>query len=284
MNKVTTKYRYNVYGLNIESEIELDELIPIKKGSRINKFDVRIKKGNIPKDIDEVLEKSDEIHCNEDYIYFKVDNEIKCYLTEGKTVIIEYNEDVDLEKVKKILLGPALGMILIQKNMVAVEGGALEVLDNGIVISGKVGAGKSTLTNLFRKEGYKFLSDDISVIGFDSSKEPIIYSGYPIESKEGFYNGSSKVTSFFELSKYEGTKIKIEEVTGLDKLNVFMRNIYSEYVFRFIKMNPIYFNKCVEICKQIKVYKVSRPYNTYTADKQLEAICETLDCLNSDIV
>ena len=72
-----------------------------------------------------------------------------------------------------------MGMLFIHRYILAIHGGAVQIGDQGVIITGKTGAGKSTLVSAFVKEGHKFLSDDVSVIDNDSNFGIRVFPAYP---------------------------------------------------------------------------------------------------------
>lgn len=81
--------------------------------------------------------------------------------------------------VRFFLLGTALGMVMLQKGIVAVHGSAIFVNNRGLILTGERGAGKSTLTTGFIKKGYRFLSDDVSALWKNEEGRYVIHPAYP---------------------------------------------------------------------------------------------------------
>ena len=68
---------------------------------------------------------------------------------------------------------------MLQRKMVAIHGGVIEMDNKAVIFTGDRGAGKSTLTTALRRKGYKFISDDVAGIKID--KVPYVMPGFPYQ-------------------------------------------------------------------------------------------------------
>ena len=168
-----SKFYYKVYGLIIESEIILSELVEVNKRENDNigmKVDVFIRQCEMPKTIKKSIETGiiSDFNINECWFIIK---DIGIYrMINGNEIFVEDICD-NFKEIKAFLLGSAFGCILIQRNLVSIHGSTILIKDKGVIITGHMGAGKSTLTAAFRAKGYKFLADDISVTHMDENNK-----------------------------------------------------------------------------------------------------------------
>jgi GTPase SAR1 family protein len=194
-------------------------------------------------------------------------------------------------------------MLLIIRKSIAIHGGAVVINEKGIILTGDSGAGKSTLAAAFREKGYDFLADDVSVIGEDKNYNLTIMPGYPqqklcsdavekfkysnissikkidedrdkyaIAIKNKFRKTEAKLKAIYELSVGDVETVQVRKITGTEKLNVIFNNIFRFGLVDYIGIDPIYFKKCVQLAKNIDVYKIIRPKEVYTIDEQIEII------------
>lgn len=172
----------------------------------------------------------------------------------------------------------------------------------GCVFTGPKGSGKSTITTALRKKGYKFISDDVCSI--DSNKLTINHGfgyqklcedamdkfGYDVEQFEifrgdlnknkyivpafnEFIKEDIKLDSIFELSVGDVNKVEIEEIQGSQKMDKFINNIFRVEVLKYAGgIEVLYFKKCLNIVKNIKWFKVTRPRDVFSVDEQIEVI------------
>ena len=303
---------YYVYGLKIKSEIEIKEFVKL---DNINDEDVvSISYGIMSDEIKEGIREGKRIELNDNKIWFHI-NDIATYcVSNGNKVEVELCDNADMKLMKIYVMCSCLGFIMLQKKMVAIHGGVIEIDNKAVIFTGDRGAGKSTLTTALREKGYKFISDDVAGIKID--KVPYVMPGFPYQklcesAMDKFGYDKEKNTSFMSDKEvkyvvpaldefvYEGRElvsivkltvgdveeVTIEELRGSEKLNNIIENIYrGEYIKHLGKMDPIYFKQCVDIAKNINFYVVTRPKDKFTVDKQIELIEDKLLALAEVVI
>ena len=118
MNKNTDKYRYKIYGLNIESEIILPELEVLDQGEPI---DVNISYGIMPSKIQSYIKKGKRNRYKKREMWFYIDKVANYLITNGDSIIVEPDNNASDIEIKKFILGSCLGMALIQRQTVAIH-------------------------------------------------------------------------------------------------------------------------------------------------------------------
>ncbi|UZW14955.1 hypothetical protein OSC52_03680 [Clostridium pasteurianum] len=300
-NNIDKKYTYLVYGLIVQSDIQLPELMEYDKPKEQSE-DIRIIRKNMPKHIQEAL-RDGKVDCfKKDQIWFSIENVAAYYIKDVNCIEFQPFPEADNQKIKSFLLGSAFGMLLIMRKSIALHGGSVVIDGKGIILTGDSGAGKSTLTAAFREKGYDFLADDVSVIGEDENSNLTIMPGYPqqklcsdavekfkygtnsikkidedrekyaIAIEDEFRKTDAELKAIYELSVGEVETVQIRKITGTDKLNTIFNNIYRFGLINYIGIDPIYFKKCVQLAKNIDMYKIIRPKKGYSIDQQIEII------------
>ena len=291
---------YYVYGLNIKSEIGIEEFVKLEN---INNEDVvYISYGKMSDEIKEEIKQGKRITLSDNKIWFHI-NDIATYcVSNGNKVEVELCDNADMKLMKIYVMCSCLGFIMLQRNMVAIHGGVIEIDNKAVIFTGDRGAGKSTLTTALREKGYKFISDDVAGIKID--KVPYVMPGFPYQklcesAMDKFGYDKERYTSFMSDKEvkyvvpaldefvYEGRElvtivkltvgdveeVTIEELRGSEKLNNIIENIYrGEYIKHLGKMDPIYFKQCIDIAKNIRFFKITRPANKFTVDNQIQLI------------
>lgn len=292
---------YKIYGLNIKSEIEIEEFDKLEEIHEENVVTITYSK--IEKEIKDEIEKGSKIEILKDKIWFHIPNIATYLISNGSEIKVEVCEGADMKLMKVYLMCSCLGFIMLQRNMVAIHGGVIEIDGKAMIFTGDRGAGKSTLTTALRQRGYKFISDDVAAINFDE-KVPYVMPGFPyqklcedamdnmgydkekctsfmsdkhlkymVPAHDEFINNPTELFGICELTVDDVDKVTIEEYKGSEKLNKIIENIYrGEYIKYLGGMNPVYFKKCLDIAKHIKFYKITRPRNKFTVDEQIELI------------
>ncbi|OPJ62717.1 hypothetical protein [Clostridium oryzae] len=296
------EYKYWIYGLVVQSQIPLPEL-QIYDGTYRHKKDVRIYTKDMPKDIKEALDEGKD-HCfKKDKIWFSIKDTATYYIKDIDCIEIEVFSEANEQSVKTFLLGSALGMLLIMRKSIAIHGGAVVINEKGIILTGDSGAGKSTLTAALREKGYDFLADDVSAIDKDENNNIVIMPGYPqqklcsdavdkfkyrnnsdirkidegrdkyaIRINDNFRKTAVRLKAIYELITDDVDSVKLVKVTGKNKLITIFKNIFRFGLIDYIGMDPLYFRKCLQLAKNIETYRIIRPKEGYTVEKQIEVI------------
>ena len=292
------KYYYDVYGLKIKSDIELPELI---ESNDVN-YEINICIGIAPSNVVKSIEQGRNLYLNCKEIWFNIKSIGTYLIYNGNTIVVDKDANAGIEDVKTYLLGSALGMILFQRNTLAIHGGTIVINNKTLTIVGESGAGKSTLTTALRLNKYLFMADDVSVINdnlmINSSypqqklcKDTMLKLGYELNQfkkidddrekykiplKEDFISKPVKMGSICEMKIADNSKVEIEEVKGKEKLIILINNIYRIELIRKSGIPPEYFKKCLQIAQNIKFYRMYRPKDKYTISEQIKVLENTL--------
>lgn len=291
---------YIVYGLNIKSEIEIEEFDKLEE--IIEENIVNITYGKISKQIKDEIYKGSRIQFLKNKIWFHIDKVATYCISNGNKIEVEVYENADMQLMKIYVMCSCLGFIMLQREMVAIHGGVIEMNNNAIIFTGDRGAGKSTLTTALREKGYRFISDDVSAIKFDCA--PYVMPGFPyqklcksamdkfqynkekytsfisdkevkyiVPAKEEFLNEERELVAIVKLTVGDVEEVTIQELRGSEKLNGIIDNIYrGEYIKSLGGIQPKYFKKCLEIAKNISFYVITRPKDKFTVHEQIELI------------
>lgn len=303
MKENKNEFYYRVYGLNIKSDIEINEFLVCENCC----YDINFIIGKMPEETLKLSEERIRTYYSKNKVWFHIENVASYYIVNGDTVIVEPYENADMKLLKVYLMCSCLGFIMIQRENIAIHGGTIDMNNNGMIITGDRGAGKSTLTSALRLKGYKFISDDVAAIKID--EVPYIHPGFPYQklcddamdnfgydkSKYSSFNSDEKIKymvpahkdfinygvplkAIFELVAVDVEVVEIEEIIGSEKLSKIIKNIYRiEYIDRMGGITPRIFKQCLEIAKYIKFYKIARPREGFTVNEQIELIEEILN-------
>lgn len=300
MNNVN-KYYYRVYGMKITSTIEIPEF-PIIEGKCEGSDVVEIITDKLPEDIRVKIQNGKYDFMSKDSIWFHVNEVADFWIKEGKKVVISPCEHCDTGRLKNYIMGSVMGFLLLQRQEVAIHGGTVVVDGKGIIITGHGGAGKSTLALTLGERGYKYLSDDISMVKI--ADKLYVEPGFPyhklcldvIEKKklnkvdyltcrgakevkyvvpdfEGFEKQPVPLHSIWEIAVDDVDCLCVEEIKKSDKVKKIISNIYkSECIGRIGGIAPLYFKSCIEVGKGVKYFKIIRPRNKNTIEDIIEIL------------
>lgn len=303
---------YKVYGLNIRSEIEINEFNKLDEILEENIINIRYDK--MSKEIKDKISQGSKMQLFQNRIWFHIDNIATYCISDGNEIKVEVCENADMHLMKVYIMCSCLGFIMLQRNMVAIHGGVIEMDKKAVIFTGDRGAGKSTLTTALREKGYKFISDDVASTNIE--KVPYVMPGFPYQklcesAMDNFEYDKEKYTSFMsdkevkyivpakdefiyepkqlsaivKLTVADVEEVTIEELRGSEKLNNIIENIYrGEYIKYLGGMNPRYFKQCIDIAKNIRFFKITRPLDKFTVNDQIKLIEENLFVVNEAVV
>lgn len=296
---------YRVYGLNIASEIPMPELPAAVQGESYG-VDAFITYGEVSGDIGDAVAINRFLKISEREFYLHIKGTARFYVTDGWRIVVQPEGRGDSEEIKVFLLGSCLGVLLYQRNIVAIHGGAAVIDGQGIIITGHTGAGKSTLISALREKGHKFLADDVCALSGDVNSNIMIHPAYPqvklcrdamermgyntdnhqiadpyrdkyiVPLYRYFLRQKTVLKGIYEIRETDGKKTEITEILGAEKIKLVLRNIYRIEIFRHLRIPSSYFKKCLEIACCVPVYSISRPEGKVTVDEQISLIMDTL--------
>ena len=300
-------YRYFIYGLHVESEIEISEAMA---DSQDTITDVVVKLGSMPEEIstkmNEFNSESVALIHKRDALCFRIP-EVGDYLVEKASITVSPFMETTSQPIKTFLLGSAFGYCMVLRKKVVMHGGAVEHNGKGIIVTGESGAGKSTVTNALRERGYLFIADDVCALDEDGEKmhismaypqqklcrdaamkmgydlSELIYINehrdkFAVRLKDGILPEGADFSFLFELRLAEDGKLSYQKVEGHEKLFTIIRNIYrGENAFDMWGMPPEYMKRCLKIASTIEVYQINRPADINTLEEIMQFITEKID-------
>lgn len=296
---------YRVYGLNVESELPLPETVEINQNKTI---DVIVRCGKIPEHASQAIADGKVGIYFRKEAWFLVRNIGKYYIANGNEIIVEGFPEADEHRIKSFVLGASLGVLLLQREILALHGSGVIVNNQAWVITGESGAGKSTLTTKILKNDTKFIADDTVTLeladsiyavpgypqqklcrdaakelGYDLSDLLQIDENrekYAVPLTDNFYNDKIKLGLICELMVYNGEEVVMEELQGHEKLQAFLDNIYCGITMKHSGMSPELFTKCLRVVKEIPWYRIKRPQVGDTTELQLELLQKSMQKKN----
>src|SRR5688500_4600828 len=169
---MTTLYRYQMFGLIADSDMEFPELAPsdLDKAS-----DISIRRGHIA--IDEVRSVARQGPCsyttNDPMRFWLIVPEVAHYqVNQGKEIIVDSLPNVDEASIRVFLLGSCMAALLVQRGLLVLHGNAIRIGDSCVVCVGPSGIGKSTLAAAFLKRGHDVLADDVVAVNDECEAIP----------------------------------------------------------------------------------------------------------------
>jgi len=290
-------HSYRLYGFNVNSEIPLDA-----EKNEFDDHDIQIK--YVHADEESSIEKY--VDYNKDYIENGVRRIGKFTIRHGSRIQFNAIRPNDQLSAKIFMETKGFSALMAQNGKMTLHGSGLRFLDKTILILGRSGAGKSSLTSGLINKGAKLLSDDFMPLhvngdivgihkGFNTQRlhselvskfdlkdqilGKVIYPG--VERNKFFINRKNnledmlyKIDHIFDLRVYDD--LSCRSLTGREKLVTFFGNLYRtdyiDYYIPRIKQFEI-FNK---LQAQASFNFLRRPYGIDTIENQIQLILEVI--------
>lgn len=292
---------YKIYGLIIKSDIKLYNSNLISLSSITP--DIEIVSKSINTNIDSSFISRSNFYFSQNNIIFIIENVGRYQITNGNKITIEYLPNTDLEEIKKYILGSALGLLLFQRNIIALHGSSIVINNNAIIISGNIGAGKTSTTLSLVNKGYSFLTDDVASVikdingtynvhhcipyqklcfntieslGYDKNKLiqiDKIKNKYYSPEIINFTKEPKQLKSLFYLTTSNNlTTVSYSEVFGVEKFKLILSNIFRKELIPNELIKGNYIKEVLNLSKNISVYKITRPKNGNSIEKIVNII------------
>ncbi|ABW26935.1 phosphoenolpyruvate carboxykinase (ATP) [Acaryochloris marina] len=148
---------YSAYGLTLQSEIKLPELIP----TLATDADVWIHFDAIT---DSPLQTGDTLHCyqnNDSGMYLYWQGVGTFLIQEGQDVLIDLEIDLDEDRLRLFILGAVMGVVLHQRGFLVLHASAVALEGEAVAFIGQKRWGKSTMAATLHDRGHSLIADDV---------------------------------------------------------------------------------------------------------------------------
>ena len=171
----TMLYRYHVYGLTLESELECPELAPAPADAAV---DVRIRVGHVEPELEGAVKVGLRRQVAPSIYQLWVEGIGRYRAEGGHTIWVDPLPGADPGDIRAFLLGTLLGITVLLGGRLPLHACAVEVDGQAVAFCGDSGAGKSTLAAALHQRGYRVLTDDLGVV-VPGDGEALFYPGFP---------------------------------------------------------------------------------------------------------
>lgn len=281
------KNRYIIYGLIFESEIELNEFIPLMESSD-EAIDVVIKLGKVPSHLPKYIEKGVAYQACEDDFIFIVPHICRYRVQKGKLITCEPLKESVIYELKLFLFGSVFGALFYQRDYLPIHGSSFMSGNGGIIISGHSGSGKSSLTAEFELRGNQIISDDITLLTLSEQDEFVIMPGVPylkiwkdvidnLDIKGDFKPVRPNLKKYYKPLNYPPTEdnysiskiivlsaknvnhYRLKEITGFDKLATLRQVTYRYKFVEGLNKTKSFFRNISNLSTKYELYLLERP-------------------------
>lgn len=299
---------YSIFGLRVRSDFELTHAFPMDTEDA----DVIIQRAKFAEELSNemIMEASKGsgciMHHSEQWSCMHYAELGAFEIKKGTTINYQLKLGCNENRISQILLCNCLGIIMAQRNLLAIHGSVTFMNGQAVIISGGSGSGKSTLTGELLLQGAELMADDTACVKkmgskiyaepgfpirklcndaverFHYEKEKLTYlpdgerEKYAISEIERYHNYCEPVKAMFIITPKEVKDVSINEITGNEKLRVVTNNLYNKMLISDIGFSPLMLHQCIEFCKYVSIYQLIRPVGEMTTKEQAEYINQVI--------
>lgn len=300
-------YYYVLYGLLIKSDIEIMQLVAQTEDEKKRASDLVIKKGKFPDELKR--EKTCYSEINTELAYIS-NNTCWLLMKKGKELVYELKEGgpgCHPEYLTAYILGWGMAIIMHQLGRPAIHCSAVSrIIKNedgreekvAVFITGRSGAGKSTITSLFLENGWGLMADDVAPVEIREDQKAFIYPAFPYqklcrdaaldqgydpdeliyidEEKDKFlvkYEGEFStepvhlIAAVFLAKATSESELTAEEIKGAAKLPACINANFLKPLMPLGKQSPEYVRLCLNIAKEVPFFGIIRPEGKDTREE-----------------
>lgn len=285
-------YRYQLYGLQLETDLELKQLIA---GSSRKPADITIVSGEIPS----VLQQKETQISYEfgETICWLSNNTCRLLAENGNKLTYSLKENGNPDYLKTYLLGWGMSMLGLQRGYLAIHCSAVANEHGAILICGESGTGKSTVTSSFLEKGYRLMADDMAFVETGPGEPAYSFPAFPYqklcrdaalargysteeliyidEEKDKFlvpYKGKFELTAvpvrgMLVLGVVGGEEMIVREITGLNRFHMVADNLFLRKLLGTRKYEPRTGQLCLNMAASVPMAYIGRPAGYDTVDE-----------------
>jgi len=294
---------YRVYGLVVDSEIELPELVPIAE----EPAQVTIRYGDVPVPRPEERQRWYFYSAERRELIFYAGGVAAYLIADGSRITIERRLGFDASApppdIRLWLLRSAFAALLHQRGLLPLKGASVSTPDGAWVFTGETGAGTSMLaTFLHRRFDWLLVSDDVSVID-QSGARPMVHPGprkLNLSPDALPYLGIGADQAVRDLSTLDEAQLYlagdddhqpavfhalvtldsgdsnaspgIRRLSGLEAFQACLGSVYRPSMQHHFKLPQQCLAELAQLCRSVAVYRFTRPRSLEDFERNIEPL------------
>jgi hypothetical protein len=294
-------FHYTAYGLLVQSELELPELLAVPEPQATRAFDVVIRTGRVEPRPPEGLATG---------VFYHVTPQLACSqwtdagiysVSEGRDIIVEPCEGADPRAIRLYLVNSILAVLLHQRRFLVLHASAVAVRSVAVAFLGNCGSGKSTTAASLHARGWPLLSDDVIAIETPSEGKPLVRSAFPQlklcpDAAEVFSSDVQSLTKvhpdedkrlrpahdgfagdrILPLSRLymlqDAEKLEIVPMSPREALPMLISNSFTAHILEVTEARRSHFEQCVRLMETARIKTLRRPRDLSSLPRLAELV------------
>ncbi len=273
-------FELQAYGLSISSVFNIPGYAVSEKCAFTSKADVEIHYGEVsPTGLSNSIERGLFYQINPHQLWLNIPGIARFQVDNGERIVIYPHSGIDDDTLITFIMGPCIAALLMQRDLLVLNGSVLKVDDYAVAYIGQSGFGKSTLLAAMVQKGYFFLADGLCVV----NKDGVVFPGlsqidlwsdsatllnidiqglqttrpqlkkYHIPMSKLFYQEALLLKKVYALQPQKNGALSSICLMGGDKINFLRKNFYNKTYISGLQKNKLYFDHCIRLAGQIEM-------------------------------
>lgn len=292
---------YFLCGWHVHSDKPLPLISALQTASNQAGPDIHITHGPVPPINQPTLFSSPfiTIYANGDAVV-RIGTSLSILVSAGKQVIIDAAAETTQGEIMTFLLGPALGLLCHQRQVLPLHGASIRIGNAAITLVGQSGSGKSTSATALINRGHQLLCDDITVV---DSAQATVFPSYPAVKlwQDAAHSLAIKTDNLSKVrtglqkfhypveSSFDSLPAKLQsiiilaprmhiasaEVMPLNKIHALAQlrpHIYRRRLSQLVGTEQTYFKQLGDLVSKIPVIVIKRPDNLAHLESVIDLI------------
>lgn len=290
---------YQAFGLHIHSAFPLPELTAAEGANLLGS--VSVVRSELADRWAAVPKVTAHLGVSEDEVLFRVSDTAIYRIYGGNVIEVCPEPQAEPDNVRLYILGSCMGVLLLQKRILALHGSALAFGDGAYALVGRSGAGKSTLASYFMEQGRLLVSDDVIPVMVPNG-QPLAVPGYPqqklwqqsldylgmnssgyrplfrretkfaVPVPERFHGEPLPLRGVIELDVKADGPVTLEPIRGMARFHTLFHHTYQKHIVDRLGIRDWHFSLLASFVNRLPMYRLTRPQQGFSAPEQAALI------------
>lgn len=240
------------------------------------------------KSVDSALFERPHLKISEEQFFLQIYNQAQFYVEKGELINIYLEEGADVDSVQLFLNGSVLGSVLLQKKILAFHGSSFNYKGYGVIVCGRSGVGKSSVTAAFCQNDAQFITDDITPISIEEGRvyikplkteiklwnDSLAQLSLPSENLRKIrptlnkfyypYEPSSELNTALHLivilETHNNEELTSSELLGIKKFKALKNQVYRKVYLKGMPQTEQYLcRQLLKLGQKVRVLHITRP-------------------------
>jgi hypothetical protein len=291
-------HRYQIYGLNIASELACPELLVPLSAAPV---DCHWRLARLDADLAQAGFVTARVQIAPGVYQFLIKGVVRYRVQGGEQILIDPVPGADDGDIRLWLLGTALGALLHQRGLLPLHVSALALDGAACAFGGDSGAGKSTLAAALHRRGLPLLTDDVG-LAVPAAEAVRFYPGFPriklwrdaldhfgldhralipdqtrtnkfhLRLDDGFQAAPLPLRRLYILERADDDAIRIAPVHGHVAIDLIRAHTYRAGLVHRLGRAGEHLRACGQVAQRVRVFRFHRPWRLDRLEASVDAL------------